>query len=79
MATVVVIINGHGLGIGMHHRHYYNKSLLALYKVLIQCNSRYKQLYSSNKMEHFSYKDGCGIRECMHIKAFKRRTGLGYR
>ena len=30
-------------------------------------------------MERFSYKDGCGVRECMLIEAFKRRTGLGYR
>ena len=29
-------------------------------------------------MEHFSYKGGCGIYECMHIKAFKRRAGWGY-
>ena len=30
------------------------------------------------KTEHFSYKGGCGVCERMHIKAFKRRTGLGY-
>ena len=24
----------------------------------------------SNKMEHFNYKGGCGIRECMLIEAF---------
>ena len=29
-------------------------------------------------MVHFSYKGGCGVCECMHIKAFKRRAGLGY-
>ena len=28
-------------------------------------------------MERFSYKGGCGIRECTHIKALKRRAGLG--
>ena len=32
----------------------------------------------SNKMECFGYKGGCGIRECMCIKRFKRRVGLGY-
>ena len=33
----------------------------------------------SKKTEHFNYKGGCGIREHMCIKAFKRRVGLGYR
>ena len=37
-------------------------------------NSCLKQLYISNKMEHFSNKKGCGI---MHIEAFKRRASLG--
>ena len=35
-------------------------------------------MYLSNKMEHFSYKGGCGIREHMRIEAFKIRAGLGY-
>ena len=39
MATVVGIVNGHGLGIDMHHENKPNKSKLALYKVLIHCNS----------------------------------------
>ena len=30
-------------------------------------------------MVHFSYKGGCDIHEHMHIKAFKRTAGLGYR
>ena len=30
-------------------------------------------------MVHFSYNGGCGVHECTHIKAFKRRAGLGYR
>ena len=30
-------------------------------------------------MEHFSTKDGCGIREVTRIEVFKRRAGLGYR
>ena len=33
----------------------------------------------SNKMKRFSYKGGCGVRECMRIKEFERRAGLGYR
>ena len=36
-------------------------------------NSYLKHLYISNKMEHFSYKSGCGM---MRIEAFKRRAGL---
>ena len=47
-----------------------------LYKVLIHCNSHYKQLYSSNKTEHLSCKCGCGVCECMHIETFF--AGLGY-
>ena len=27
----------------------------------------------------FSYKGGCGVRECTHVWGFKRRAGLGYR
>ena len=30
-------------------------------------------------MEHFSYKGECGVHEHMHIEAFKRGAGLGYR
>ena len=50
-----------------------------LYKALIHCNIHLKQLYLSNKTEHFSYKGGYGVREHMHIEVFKRRAGLGYR
>ena len=56
MATLAVIINGHGLGIDAHRVNYPNKSQLVLYKALIHCNSRQKQLYFSNKMELFSIK-----------------------
>ena len=56
-----------------------DKWLRLIIKVLIHCNSRYKQLYSSNKTERFSYKGGCGIHEHMHIEMFKRIAGLGYR
>ena len=79
MATVVVIVNGRGLGIDMRRRHLPTKSQLALYKAVIHCNSRSKQLYSSNKTERFSYKGGCGVRERTRIEALKRRAGLGYR
>ena len=77
MAIVVVIVNGRDLGIDTRRRHYPTKSCLALYKELIHCSSHYKQLYVSNKTEHFSYKGGCGISECMHIEMFKRRASLG--
>ena len=39
--------------------------------MLIFCNSHSRQLYLSNKTEHFSYKGGCGICEHMHINALK--------
>ena len=39
-------------------------------------NSYLKQLYISNKTEHFNYKSGCAV---MCIKEFKGRAGLGYR
>ena len=42
-------------------------------------NTPFKQLYTSNKMECFSYKGGCGWHGCSHIEVFKRRAGLGYR
>ena len=45
-------------------------SNLVLCTVLIHCIIDQKQLYMSNKMEYFSYKGGCGIRECTLIKAF---------
>ena len=61
MAILVSIIDGHGLRIDMHHEKYPNKSMLALYKPLIHCNSHYKQLCLSNEMELFSYKGGCGV------------------
>ena len=57
MAAVVVIGSGCGLTIGALRRNQPNKSKLVLYKLLL---SRFKQLYTSSKTEHFSYKDGCG-------------------
>ena len=60
-------------------KHIVETNPLVLYKVLIHCNSCLKQLYSSDKMEWFSYKGGCGVREFAHIEAFKRKVGLGYR
>ena len=80
MATVVVFVMGVALVL---------KSIVEtnLTRVRNHCISRYfhfsipiKQLYTSNKMERFSYKVGvawlCG-RMC--IETFKRRAGFGYR
>ena len=36
------------------------------------CSSHLKQLYVNNKMEHFNYKDGCGVCGCLCIEAFKK-------
>ena len=76
MGAVVRIVSGVALA---SIRVVETKSKLALYKLLIHCNSRFKQLYLSNKKECFSYKGGCGVHGRMHIEAFKRRVGLGYR
>ena len=79
MAAVVVIGSGRGLRIEARRGNQSNKSKPALYKPLYHCNSSLKGLYFSNKTECFSYKGGCGICECTHIEALKRRAGLGYR
>ena len=36
-------------------------------------------MYISNKTEHFSYNDGCGVHGCTRVKALKRRASLGYK
>ena len=76
MAAIVGIVGRHGLIIEAHHRNQPNKSKTALYKPLPHF---YSQVYISNKMEHFSYKGGCGIHGCTCIETFKRRASLGYR
>ena len=77
MATVAIILNGHGFGLEcIMETNPIRVSYIALCKALIHCNSHLKQLYSSNKTLHFSYKGGCGVREHTHIEAFKRRAGL---
>ena len=58
-AAAVSIISGHGVSIHMHCRNQPNKSKLSLYKSLLHCNNRLKQLQLSNKAEGFSYKGGC--------------------
>ena len=78
MAAIVGIISRRGLRIEMRHRNQPNKSKLALYKPLIRLYSHLKQPYISNKAKCFSYKGGCGMCGRSHIKAFKRRAGLGY-
>ena len=78
MAAIVGIVSRRGLRVEAHRRNQPNKSKLALYKPLIRLYSHLKQLPISNKMKHFSYKGGCGVRGHSRIKAFKRRAGLGY-
>ena len=75
MAVVVIINDRHGLRFKPHSINEPNKSKLLLYKPLF---SLFKQLYTSNKTEHFSYKGGCSMHRSRHIEAFKRRVGLGY-
>ena len=79
MAAIVSIISRHGLTIETRHRKQPNKGKLALYHSLLHFYNHLKQLYISNKMEHFGYKGGCGIRWCTRIKMFNTRADLGYR
>ena len=74
--VIVSIDCRHGLRIEAHHRKQPNKSKLALYTIHYFTLSHLIQLYISNKTECFSYKGGYGV---MHIEAFKRRAGSGYR
>ena len=70
MTTVVSIVNGRGFGIDTCHGNQPDNTKLALYKALIYSNSHQKQLYLSNKTQHFSYEGGCNVQECTHIKMF---------
>ena len=79
MATIVDIVSRRDLIIEVRHRNQPNKSKLALYKPLLHFYSHLKQLYISNKTEHFSYKDGYGVHGSTCSEAINRRTGLGYR
>ena len=82
MAAVVIIDDGHGLRVEMHHINQSNKSKVLLYKpllLLFYFNIPFKQLYTSNKMESLGYKGVCSMHGSRCIEAFKRRTGLGYR
>ena len=74
MAPVLLIDEQHGLRIKEHYRNQLNKSKLLLYFCF---NTPFKWLYTSNKMECFSCKSGCG--GCMCIEVLKGRAGLGYK
>ena len=52
--------------INVYHINQPNKSKLVLY---IAVTFVLKQVYTSNKAEHFSYRDECGIHGHMHIEA----------
>ena len=67
MAAVVGIDSGHGLTIEVCYRNQPNKSKLALYIPLLHFNSHLKQLYISNKTEHFSCKGGCVVCVGVHV------------
>ena len=73
MAATVGIISRYGLGIEAHCGDQPNSCFISCSFLF---NSYLKQLYISNKTEHFSNKSGCGV---MCTEAFKRRAGLGYR
>ena len=68
MTAIVFICSGCDLRIEVHRRKQPNKTKITI-----------KQLYTSNKMEHFNYKSGNGVREFLCIKVLKRTAGLGYR
>ena len=79
MAAIIGILGSRrGLTIEACCSNQPNKSKLALYKSLLHSYSHLKQLYMSNKTEHFSYKGGCGVCGRMGIEIFKR-AGLGHR
>ena len=78
MAAIIGIVSSHGLRFEACCRNQPNKSKLAVYKPLLHFYSHLKQLYISNKMEHFSYKCGFDVHGRTCIEAFNR-TGLGYR
>ena len=79
--AAVLIINGRcGLRVQACCINQPNKSKLSLYKpLLLRTLTFFKQLYTRNKTEHFSYKGGCGVRGHTHVGVFNRRAGLGYR
>ena len=71
MAASVIIGSGCSLIIEACCRKQPNKSNLLLYKPF---NSHSKQLYTSNKMECFNYKGGCGVHgRCMLIMCLKEK------
>ena len=77
MAVVVSTVSRHGLTIEARHRNQPNKSKLVLYKLLLHFQNQLKQLYTSNKIECFTYKGMCGIHGRTEIETFKTRAGLG--
>ena len=74
MAAIVSIISRCGLRNEVCCRNQPNKGKLALYKPLLHF---YSQLYMSNKTEHFSHKDGCGVHGCTRIEAIKEELAWG--
>ena len=80
MAAIVNVVSRCGLTIEVCCRDQPNNSKLVLCKPWIHFYNHLIQLYLSNKMEHFSFKGGCGVHGFTHIKVFNRRAaGLGCR
>ena len=46
---------------------YYNKSKVVLYKLLPSLEESFKELHISNKMNHFSCKDGHSVHGHTHM------------
>ena len=66
MTIAVCIVSRSGLRIGVYLRNQPNKTKLALYKLLISLYESFKQLYMSEKIEHGSYEEGCGMHVLRH-------------
>ena len=79
MAAIVGIVTRRGLRIEVHHRSQPNKSKLALCKPLLHLYSHLKQLYISSNTGRFNSKGRHVMCGRTHIKAIKRRAGVGYR
>ena len=76
MVAIVVISGGCGLRVVETNQIRVSYCCISHY---LHFNIPFNQLYTSNKMEHFSYNGERGVRGLMHIEALKARAGLGYR
>ena len=78
MAAVVVINDGRGFRVEAHRINQPSKSIsYRCISYYCHFNIPFKQLYTSNKTKHFSYRGGCSMHGSRCIEGFKRRPGLG--